>query len=263
MAIDVVDLPLFFHLADGCAFRGRLLTLGRQDVTVSVPELRAAAAQFRFPLAAGLPKGQALSDQALFRALGFESVQSLDADGYEGAAIIHDLNDPEPPPGTDGRFDVVLDRGVSDVVFDLASCLSCVARMVKVGGRAIHFLPSSNHVEMGYVMPSPRALQAFYQANRFAIEALWLVRLPWLDRWPTVTAYEYRGALAESLRGVRLDDSSYQIFAVVRRLAESTWDVMPAFGRDNGPAGGSARRDLSEIARPILRFTRPVTGDDA
>lgn len=254
MAIDATDLAVLFRANAGRKFEGSLLTLGRQDVTVSSAELCSIAARCGFPLAEPVSDGGPLSDQVLFHSLGFAEVQSIDADNYEGARIIHDLNNPVPPPGTESRFDVVLDRGVSDVVFDFPVCLSSTARMARIGGRVIHFLPSSNHVEMGYVMPSPRALLAFYEANSFSIEALWLIRQPWLTRWPTIAVYDYLGRRAESLRGVRLDDASYQILCVARRLARSTHNVIPSFPKSEPgvkESGGLARR----IPR-IFRFSR-------
>ncbi len=254
MAIDATDLAVLFRVNAGRQFEGSLLTLGRQDVTVSPAELRSIAARCNFPLATPAPDGNLLSDHALFRSLGFAEVQSLDANAYEGAGIIHDLNNSTPPAGTEDRFDVVLDRGVSDIVFDFPASLSCVARMVRIGGRIIHFLPSSNHVETGYVMPSPRAFLAFYEANGFSVEALWLVRHPWLTRWPTIAVYDYLHRGAETLRGVRLDDASYQILCVARRLAGSTYDVIPAFPK-SAPSVESSE-SLTRLLPRILRFSR-------
>jgi hypothetical protein len=254
MAIDATDLAVLFRANAGCRFEGTLLTLGRQDVTVSPAELRSIAARCGFPLAEPVPDGGLLSDQALFHALGFTEVQSLDADGYEGARIIHDLNDPDPPAGTAGRFDVVLDRGVSDMVFDLPASLACLARMVVVGGRVIHFLPSSNHIETGYVMLSPCVLRAFYEGNGFALETLWLVRHPWLNRWPTAEVYDYLAGGADPLRGIRLDDRAYQVLCVSRRLSKSTYSAVPRFreGADRiAKSGGIASR----LPR-ILSFSR-------
>lgn len=253
MAIDIIDLPVLFRAMGGRALQGTLLTLGRQDVTVSPAELRYVAARCKFSLSS-TPDGDALSDDTLFRALGFEEVHSLDASGYEGARIIHDLNSPNPPPGTESRFDVVLDRGVSDIVFDLPACLACVARMVRVGGRIVHFLPSSNHVETGYVMPSPRAFHAFYQANGFAIEVLWLVRQPWLNRWPTIDVYDYLAGGVGSLRSTRLDDAGYQLFLMARRLAGSTHNVLPSFPTDE--PGLQVSQRVSRRLPRILRFSR-------
>ena len=254
MAIDAIDLPVFFHWARSQAFAGTLLTLGRQDVTVSADEARRIADRCRFTFSRPLPSDGVLSDDALFRAFGFTDVWSLDADRYEGARIIHDLNTPDPPPGAEGRFDVVLDRGVSDIVFDFPACLSSVARMVRVGGHVIHFLPSSNHVEMGYVMPSPNAFSAFYRANGFRLDTLWLVRQPWLDRWPTIDVYDYLNAEPRALDGVRLDEAGYQIFFVAQRLPQSTHDTIPASPAACVVEEKAPKRRLR--APHVLRFAR-------
>lgn len=255
MAIDAIDLPVLFRWAQDRAFAGDLLTLGRQDVTVSGDEAWRIASRCRFPLSGSSPGGGALTDVTLFRALGFADVWSLDADGYEGARIIHDLNTPTPPSGAEDRFDFVLDRGVSDIVFDFSACLSSIARMVRVGGHVIHFLPSSNHVETGYVMPSPNAFTAFYRANGFRLDTLWLIRQPWLDRWPTIDVYDYLDAGPRGLGGVRLDEAGYQIFFVAQRLPESTHDAIPAPPTVDAAEDTSARPRRPRLPR-ILRFAR-------
>src|SRR5574341_140267 len=59
-----------------------------------------------------------ISDEAFLRLLGAETVQAMDVSDHEGAQIIHDLNRPIPP-SLRGRFDMVLDGGTLEHVFDV------------------------------------------------------------------------------------------------------------------------------------------------
>ena len=58
----------------------------------------------------------------LFRLLGAREVDAIDTSGYEGASIIHDLN--EPIPGElHERFDLVVDSGTLEHIFNVSAAL--------------------------------------------------------------------------------------------------------------------------------------------
>src|SRR4051794_14858379 len=88
-------------------FSGRVLTLGHQDVSLTWEELQELAGSRGFRLThpgmielntkPELRDRGYISQRTLFKALGFERVESLDASEYEGSEHIADLNDPEPP----------------------------------------------------------------------------------------------------------------------------------------------------------------------
>ena len=87
-----------FLMAEGAErpWSGRVLTLGRQDTSVSARDFRIAANRLGFPpppLVNGITEPQQpLTDGQLFAALGFNSLSALDVSMYEGADIEHDLN---------------------------------------------------------------------------------------------------------------------------------------------------------------------------
>jgi hypothetical protein len=78
------------------------LMIGRQSLYVRQAELDSAGLQ-------GIAGCYA---EETFRALGASEVDSLDASEYEGATIVHDLNDPLPQELT-GRYTLVFDGGTS------------------------------------------------------------------------------------------------------------------------------------------------------
>jgi hypothetical protein len=100
------------------------LTLGQQHMLVSPERIAALLREHGFwpP-----PDGEANFLTALrtikgrfevfARALGAKNASAMDVSNYEGAAILHDLNQPVPP-ALEECFDVVIDGGSLEHVFN-------------------------------------------------------------------------------------------------------------------------------------------------
>ncbi|MBK9137940.1 MAG: hypothetical protein IPM17_04150 [Verrucomicrobia bacterium] len=162
----------------GVAF-GRVLTLGRQSLWVSPERLvelaREAGAVSGSNQAARA--GEALrSDErrfeAFLRLLGATEVLACDASPYEGAEVIHDLNQPIPADLA-GQFDLVLDGGTLEHVFHFPTAISNCMKLLRVGGRLLLFTPANNYCGHGFYQFSP---ELFYRVlgpdNGFQIERL-------------------------------------------------------------------------------------------
>ncbi len=251
MAIDAADMPLILREAMVRPFGGALLTLGKQDVTVTPAQLRAAARR----VGATLPRVAALEarahdgsldDATLFKALGFASVDSMDVSGYEGATILHDLNAAAVPETLHGRFDVVFDRGTTEHVFNVPNALAAMARLCAPGGRVMHLSPSTNHLDHGFVMFSPRLFADYYAANGFTVERIEMARQPWLDRHPTIHLLRYGPGCLDGWAPGALGEGGYQLFVVARKTAGATHDRRPRFAEGAARGTGLA---------PVLRFT--------
>ncbi len=214
-------------------YGGDLLTLGRQSITCSGPEIEKQAARIGYRLASEhlAPRSRGISDEDFFRAIGFASISSLDANSYEDATFIHDLNDADVPATLESRFDTVIDRGTSEHVFHLPNLLGAVTRMVKPGGRIIHYVPSSNHIDHGFYMFSPTLFRDYYLANGFELPTMWLVAQPWLRARPCVEILEYRAGCLDPLSHGGLDSRAYQVFFVAVRPAVSTRPTIPQQAR--------------------------------
>ena len=253
MAIDAADMPLLLREMEARPFSGALLTLGKQDVTLTPAQLRAIARRMGVPLPRAVvldvpaPDGS-LDDATLFKSLGFASIDSMDVSGYEGATILHDLNAPSIPSDLESRFDVVFDRGTTEHVFNVPNALAAVARMCAPGGRVMHLSPSTNHLDHGFVMFSPRLFADYYAANGFAVERIELVRQPWLDRHPTIHLLRYAPGCLDGWAPGALGEGGYQVFVVARKISGATHDRRPRFVE-----GGARGTGLS----PALRFAVP------
>ena len=137
-----VDYVLFERLAElSTRFRpaGRTLMLGRQSFKIQTPyrKLYETALQAygiagkRFDLLQDDGFSETLMDK-----LGFGAMETMDFSDYEGATVIHDLNQ-LPPDTLSDQFDLIFDGGTIEHVFNVPNALECVFRMLKPGGRFI------------------------------------------------------------------------------------------------------------------------------
>jgi hypothetical protein len=92
--------------------------------------------------------------------LGASNVESLDYSEYEGASIIHDLNT-DIPGGWFNKYDLVLDSGTLEHVFNYPMALWSCMRMVATGGNFVSITPTNNLCNHGFYQISP---EVFFRA---------------------------------------------------------------------------------------------------
>lgn len=181
-------------------YSGSVVTLGRQHVYITGDELRVMARDLGVTLReipdelhreASLAACGYLSDDCLLRMIGFDRVVRIDYSDYESPDLLIDLNAAETPNELQQAFDLVLDSGTIEHVFDVAAAVRHCARMVRSGGRVIHLTPASNCVEHGFHSLSPTFFADFYSACQWQINRVYLCQMP-LDlprgQW---TVYDY------------------------------------------------------------------------
>jgi hypothetical protein len=217
-------------------YKKKLLVLGKQDVYLTYPSLEKLAKKLSYSLQRPhlielslkphLKVQGFISDKTLFQALGFQSMQSLDASLYEGADLQFDLNQPTLPNKLKEEFDLVLDPGTLEHVFHLPHSLHNIFQALKVGGRVIHIAPSSNHFDHGFYMFSPTLFADYYKANFCPIQALKIIRYDSCSKKPwKITPYTPESFAPFSFGG--LDDHMYAILCVATKTKDSTSLVIP------------------------------------
>jgi len=168
-------------------FSGSVVTLGRQHVYVTAAEAIEMASNYSVQLKSipvelhrepALAKHGFVSDDWLLKSLGFDEIVRVDVSDYESSDLIFDLNDSQTPVSLLNRFDLVLDSGTLEHVFDFAAGLRHCVRMVRTAGRVIHLTPSSNCVEHGFYSVSPTLYTDYYSASGFTIDRIWLCEIP-------------------------------------------------------------------------------------
>ena len=100
------------------------------------------------------------SAEPIFRHLGATQVDSLDTSAYEGATIVHDLNEPLLDQ-LRGRYSAVIDGGTLEHVFDFPTALRSALEAVGVGGHYIAFTPTKHQCGHGFYQLGP---ELYYRA---------------------------------------------------------------------------------------------------
>lgn len=74
--------------------------------------------------------------ETMWDQLGFPGMETMDASAYEGATIVHDLNEPVPQ-ALHGQFTFIFDGGTLEHVFNVPVALRSVFDMLAPGGRFV------------------------------------------------------------------------------------------------------------------------------
>jgi len=170
----------------GASFR-RTATIGRQRLLIE-PDvlaelLRAYGYDIGLETAATWEAEHAGFAEPLFRLLGADQLCSFDASAYERATNVHDFNEPLPE-SYDRHFDVVVECGSLEHIFDVRTALSNCMNLVDVHGHFIAISPANNFFGHGFYQFSPEFFhRAFSEENGFAIELLAVYEDVGQPRW--------------------------------------------------------------------------------
>ena len=158
---------------------GPVLSLGVPEVYATYDELRHWLEGFHGETSRIRPDEATLSQNKFGRRLGWvdartflkvmgiDTFHSLDLPGSEyGADIYHDLNEPLPAQWH-GNYQLVLDPGTLEHVFDVRTCLANIVRALAVGGIVVHLVPIYSY-NGGYYSINPNVLTDFYRVNGFS-----------------------------------------------------------------------------------------------
>lgn len=235
MGIAKGAVSLLYELKKSENFKGAVCQLGKQSCYVSESQVRNIAKNFGFtaPLITFVPSKTTqegmVDDCYLFRTLGFDTVESIDADDYEQATHILDLNTAVPEEFYE-RYDAIYDGGTLEHVFNLPMSLKNIYRMLKPGGIVMHALPSNNHVDHGFYQFSPTLFYDYYSVNKWEILKSNIFEYspehatkPWL-------IYNYEPGAINHLSYGRWGSNMLGIWFVARKSPESRCDLIPMQG---------------------------------
>jgi hypothetical protein len=110
--------------------------------------------------------------EEFFSLLGAKHIDSVDVSPYQGATILHDMNQPVPPALCE-RFTLVHDGGTIEHVFNITQALKNCMDMVRVGGHFTQVNIANNWMGHGFWQISPELIfRAFSEENGFQVEAV-------------------------------------------------------------------------------------------
>jgi hypothetical protein len=92
--------------------------------------------------------------EPLLNHLGFKTVESFDYSDYENPTHVHDFNQPISSE-FHSRYDLVLDGGSLEHIFNFPTALRNVMQMVKPGGIFVTSTPCNNQCGHGFYQFSP------------------------------------------------------------------------------------------------------------
>ncbi|MDJ0942189.1 MAG: hypothetical protein QNJ30_01900 [Kiloniellales bacterium] len=158
---------------NGCEI-GQVLTIGRQEMTISPAGLRKLASEFGLDDPPEDLNYDTYAERFLREMLGATQLTCLDASRYEGADIQHDLNNPIPGD-LEASFDTVLDGGTLEHVFNVPIAVANYMRLVKPNGQIFIFTPANNYFGHGfYQFSSEFFYRVFSEENGYAVRRLLL-----------------------------------------------------------------------------------------
>ena len=199
---------------------------------------------------------------------------------YEGADIVHDLNRPLPQ-SLHGSFDVVLDGGLLEHVFNFPMALKNSMEMVKVGGHLLLIAPANNNFGHGFYQFSPELFfRALSAENGFTIERMLAIendaefaRLLGVryvselkGRWYKVTDAAQLGE-----RVTLINRRPVMLFSRARRTEcapvfaeypqQSEWIAAWGANPQQAPGATDRFRPYSDRTGPRARPTRPLASE--
>jgi SAM-dependent methyltransferase len=169
----------------------RMATLGHQAIHCHRPSLVSVLRKAGYDLPREtvrklLDPTTVYSDD-FFRVLGAREQVVIDANDYEGAHVVHDMNRPIPA-SLFSSFDLVLDGGTLEHVFDFLTALRNAAAMVRPQGRFLSITMANNFCGHGFYQFSPELFYRFFSPeNGYGVESCIVWDGTWRSRFYQVS----------------------------------------------------------------------------
>lgn len=159
-----------------------IATLGRQNIYLHTSEIAALTNDFK-------SKGEAseyfkdyvwgsYADDFFRKVIRAHKVDSIDFSDFEGASIVHDLSIPIDERLT-GAYDLVIDGGTLEHVFDFPTGIRNMMRMTRKEGHILSCVPANNRCGHGFYQFSPELMfRLFAPGNSFEVRWVHLIKSP-------------------------------------------------------------------------------------
>jgi len=179
MGIDWTVCDALFQSFKYTTSKKRLLTLGRQGIHINASTFNYFLEKNNLPHLKDRYQYGTFCEH-FFMDMGFETVDSIDNSSYEGASIIHNMNNPIP---TDlcrdkGGYDYIFDGGTTEHIFNTPQVCENIINLLNVGGIYVAITPNNNFSGHGIYQFSPEFyLSAFSSKYGMEVQELYLAKL--------------------------------------------------------------------------------------
>jgi SAM-dependent methyltransferase len=241
-----------------------ILMLGRQSNLLSAADLEVLGQRYGCHLA-GLDRAKEAWVEPFFQRLGLVPT-SLDCSDYEGATLIHDMNRSWAGGAPPRQFDLVLDGGSLEHMFNLPQAVVNAMQLVKPGGLLLSVTPADGWLGHGFYQLQPEiGFRMFTSERGFSLRGCWLAefgRRPAGTRFfrlkdPATTGLRHRvpGRRPLSLLLAARKEREVDLHAVPWPTQSNYTAAWLAGGttRGTGPGGPSLKRRLACLLPGTLR----------
>lgn len=166
-----------------------------------------------------------------YTSLGFEKYTSVDLSKRNNAHHIFDLNESHISDTIKDKYNLFIDAGTMEHVFDIKQVFVNISELFKSNGFIIHSMPDNNIFDHGFYQFSPTLFNDYYRANSFDILSIKVLELTenkylapeasFVERWTTSKVFEYDPVLFCKNSFGQLSNSLYFTFACVRKNRHS------------------------------------------
>lgn len=147
----------------------KILTIGHQTLYLSQKQIKQLAKYYGLTIDTSVFLHKQYADKFFKIFLDAKSVMSLDYSDYQDCDIIHDMNH-SINPNYHEKFDVVIDGGSLEHIFNFPTAVENCMKMVKKGGSLFIFTVANNHTGHGFYQFSPELFFRIFQSeNGFKI----------------------------------------------------------------------------------------------
>lgn len=179
MGLTATDIDLLVDLRRRKPTIASIATIGKLSLYLHPPQRRR--------LSRIIPDSRALSeyrwgdaaDAILGDITGATQVSSIDMSDYQGSSIVHDMNRPlwDSRPELAGQFDLVIDGGTLEHVFNFPVAVRNLMFLVRQGGHILTTNPANNLCGHGFYQFTPELMHRLYSpANGFRVNHVLLTQ---------------------------------------------------------------------------------------
>jgi hypothetical protein len=178
MGIIYNNAELLLHAkADKVSFKD-VLTIGRLSLFLSAKQLKKLSVKFQVDYQPETFVKNSYAEHFIKVFLGADTVSSLDYSKYEQCTVVHDMNCPVDKKWHE-KYDIVIDGGTLEHVFNFPVALANCMNMVKKGGSLFVFSMANNHMGHGFYQFSPELFyRAFQKQNGYKVDTMILEEHP-------------------------------------------------------------------------------------
>jgi len=245
--------------------QGRVLTLGRQTIAMTYEQVIQLFKQEGYSPSDLILRERSgdrdektrfgkgtryISDTLFFKLMGIVDLVTMDVTEYEGAEIIHNLNQ-RIPESLCNQFDFIIDGGTFDHLFDLRTAFENVVRLLKPDGRIFHWNAASNFTGAAYLSFAPDFFFDYYTVNRFNDCQVYVAEIDSIGQRESWEFYKFE----KTSENYHFPSSKIQMTLVLAEKGPSaTWNEMPvqSYYQEAGSRQAHRTTQVVESGRKLL-----------